>query len=334
MPETYDIPDVEIFALGNHHGYEFTDAEVERMVADTNAIDGRAPYVGIGHDRKDGDPRAGTLANLRYQAGKVIADFMGVPKKVFDAIRAGGLPKRSVELVRDYRDKAGSVFPWIIDAVALLGSAHPEVKDLADIETLYAKEGARRLVIFTEAEWPDDQREAEMPKENPAEVEEREVDVTTAEAEAEEKETEEEAEDTTEMDGLREENEKLREEIKGLQSEKGDLGDRVRDLEEKDRNATVDAVMSELGSEGKVLPAEAGVIRADLTDKLASPRMLSFGEKTEDAYKATVAQLRAREPKVDFGEKTTGGPNPERGGPPTTESEYRAQRADEAKNEK
>lgn len=326
MPDTYDIPDVEIFATGKHHGIEFTDADVQRMVADTNAQVGREPFVGVGHDREPDAARVGTLANLRAVGGKILADFMNVPQKIVDAIKAGSLPKRSVELCRDFKDKEGSIFPWIIDAVALIGAGHPEVKDLANVDALFAGEGDGRIVVFTEADWPSEPKEIDVTDNIDAKVEEPTVD-PVVEAEA----TEEE-EDTTEMDALKEENEDLKGQIEALKSENGDIGDKVANLEEKDRNRTVDALMSELQGDGRVLQAEADMLRADLLDKLASPRMLMFGEKNEDAFEATAAQLRARKPQINFAEKSGESGVSEVPKSATTLEEFKARQA-AAKNE-
>jgi hypothetical protein len=308
MPDTFDIPDVEIFAAGTFHKNSdkeatFDEDDLQRIVDDTNAIEGRAPYVRTGltppsdeqHSDDTMSPRFGTLKNIRRVGNKIVADLMRVPRSIVRAMKNGGLPGRSVEMTPNYQGK----YPYVLKALALIGNGHQEVKTLADVDALYASEGDEKSVyFFTEAEWPSD-KEKVMPESISTPVEETPVEEPIVEAEAEEKE-----EDTSELDALKAENKRLSDENAALKSENGDMVDRVGKLEEKDANTTVDAVMSELGREGKVLPAEADMIRADLLDKYTSPRMLSFGEKTEDAYKATVAQLKEREVKIDFTEKS------------------------------
>ncbi|MBM4029710.1 MAG: hypothetical protein FJ280_30570 [Planctomycetes bacterium] len=309
MKETYEIPNVEIFGTGKHRGFGFDDSVIAQMVADTNAQLGREPFIFVGHSEddepQDSHPRAGLLRNLRFHAGKIFADFSGVPAAVYRAIKNGGFPKRSVELIRDFTDKAGNVYPWIIDAVALIGAAHPEVKDLRDISKMYASDrdtSGVRLVIETSGEWPDTPRE--NAKENILMAEElKPQEEPKAPEPAKGAEPAPAVADTGALDAMRAERDALKAELDALKSEKTKDADRIAALEKRINEMGVDAQLDKLVHEGKVTPAEREAEKALMMELLPLPNKVKFGEKDVTLYERRVAELSARKPVVEFGEK-------------------------------
>jgi len=149
-PVTYDIPEVEIFRAGAWtdsagRTVTYTAEDIEGMAAASRELEGRfeAP-VKLGHDPEqplletDGLPAAGWLRNVRAAGGRLFADLAGVPKKVYELIRAGGYKKRSLEVLHNYRDEAtGRVYGHVAAGLALLGARLPAIGSLDDIRALY-----------------------------------------------------------------------------------------------------------------------------------------------------------------------------------------------------
>ena len=316
--KTIDIQGVEIFAVGTHHGVEYTEDDLQQIVNDTNAQEGREPYVFLGH--RDGadrgaKPRSGMLANLRYEAGKVIADILRIPADVMDAVKAGGYPKRSVEMIKNFRDKTGKVYPLIIDALALIGAGHPEVKDLADV---YATEEPQLITVFTEGGWPSvegdrmsDEKVTPDTNESPPEVtpkaEEKEVVMS------EETAVEESVEDETAVKKIEME--------ETLESQRIELSEAAsRHEEDKAENAklqktidgmNVDKVVTGFVTAGKVTPAEAVGLRVEMGALLNVRDKLKFGDEEMTLYDRRIKELEAREVLVNFGEEAETGEGPD-----------------------
>lgn len=121
---TYIIRNVPIFELGNHRGFDYDESWARRALqsfARHKSERGYLPPVILGHTRDDGEekPAVGFLDRLRLVGRRIIGDLSGVAKELFDEIRAGRWPYRSVEVF----DRAAQ-----ITAVALLGSTPPYMK--------------------------------------------------------------------------------------------------------------------------------------------------------------------------------------------------------------
>jgi cation transport regulator len=150
--ETVDIKDVEILAPGTWQGNKTVTVPPEAIgefCASFKALSADQklnyePPAKLGHDDKqkilqsDGYPAAGWVSGLREKAGKLIADFRGVPKKLADIIKAGGYKKVSSEFYQDY-EIGGKKWPWVLKAVAFLGADVPAVKTIGDIAAQYAE---------------------------------------------------------------------------------------------------------------------------------------------------------------------------------------------------
>lgn len=110
------------------------------------------PRLKIGHTdpRFDGSPALGRVDNLRLTDGDavLVGDFVDVPAAVASLL-PHSYPSRSVEALIDYTAPDGTVWPLVIQAVALLGGTAPGIETLADITGLYgvAASAARRVVV-------------------------------------------------------------------------------------------------------------------------------------------------------------------------------------------
>ncbi|GEM_PF-3404284 len=160
-PETFEIKDVEIFRAGTWtdsagRTVTYTEDDLKDMAEAHRALEGRLdPPVKLGHDPEqpllsaDGLPAAGWLRNVRAQGGRLLADLVGVPAKVYDLIRAGAYRKRSLEVLHGYLDEAtGSTHKHVAAGLALLGAALPAIGSLADIGALYGTPGGGAAYLY------------------------------------------------------------------------------------------------------------------------------------------------------------------------------------------
>ncbi len=146
--ETRDLTGVEILSPGVWNGRPYTDAELDAAVEafrelgpqGTNQI---RPPGKLGHDdeqtlaQEDGFPAIGWVSNL-YRSGKrLLADFVKVPAKVADLIKAGAYNSVSSEvyLGLNLNDKT---YPFVLRAVSFLGADAPAVKDIRSISDVAA----------------------------------------------------------------------------------------------------------------------------------------------------------------------------------------------------
>lgn len=138
------IAGVEIFSVGCWNGDDYSQKDLDHMVAAFNdaSIKFRPPLK-LGHTenqslvQQDGLPAAGWIGNLYTKAGKLLADFVDIPDKIFDLIVKGAYKNRSAEIIWNCEIN-GKKFPRMLSAVALLGADMPAVTNLADIHALYS----------------------------------------------------------------------------------------------------------------------------------------------------------------------------------------------------
>lgn len=142
--ETRELKDIEIFAAGKWNGRTYTEKDLFDMVNNFNILkDEIKPYLKLGHDenqkilQSDGYPSAGWVTNLKVKGKKLIADVVGIPKKIFELIQAGGYKRISSELYLNLRDSKNNVYNKVLRAVALLGADTPAVGTLGDLVAQY-----------------------------------------------------------------------------------------------------------------------------------------------------------------------------------------------------
>ena len=152
------ISGVESFAEGTWNNREITAADLQSIA---NAFKATAshvrPVLKLGHDddqklvQRDGLPAAGWIANVYVKGKKLLADFVDIPRKIFDLIERRAYRKVSVELYKGYTFD-GKTYDWLLGAVALLGADTPAVQTLADIIAAYSAEAKPEIFTIT----PDD----------------------------------------------------------------------------------------------------------------------------------------------------------------------------------
>lgn len=131
----------ELFSVGTWNGMKFSEGDIDSIVSSFNALGlgGRVPLK-LGHEGADArDIPESQFALGWVQAiwreGKTMFSRLDIPEKIFEAVKAGFLKFVSIELLHDV--KAGTrVIPYVLDAVALLGTDQPAVGILKDLQAL------------------------------------------------------------------------------------------------------------------------------------------------------------------------------------------------------
>lgn len=140
-----DLKGVEIFAVGKWNGNIIEQQTLSNLIEAFEATKEHfKPVLKLGHNdeqellKADGLPAAGWVTNLRVMGQKLVADFIDIPKKIFELIKKGAYKKVSVEIFRGYTFK-NRTFPDLLGAVALLGADTPAVLTLNDILERYSQ---------------------------------------------------------------------------------------------------------------------------------------------------------------------------------------------------
>jgi hypothetical protein len=151
--------DVDIFAVGEWNGYNFTPMDLQSVVDSFNAIgDKLQPYLKLGHNEEqlmaDGYPSLGWVKNLRINGTKLQCDFVDVPKVIRELVDKRAYKRVSCEFYKDFiaqPEETGDgkkLYSWVLRAVALLGGDTPAVTTLQDIINLYSKNSNANVVTF------------------------------------------------------------------------------------------------------------------------------------------------------------------------------------------
>lgn len=141
--DMHTVRGVEIFSTGMWNGKQITNETLD-LIADafsqTKAV--IKPHLKLGHDedqkllQSDGLPAAGWVENVRKVGSKLIADFVDIPKKVYQLIKNNAYRKVSCEIYNNI-EIDGQTYPKLLGAVALLGADMPGVLNLNDILSMY-----------------------------------------------------------------------------------------------------------------------------------------------------------------------------------------------------
>jgi hypothetical protein len=166
----HELKGAEIFAVGKWNGMEFTETDLDEIANNfgTLAEIHKVPLK-LGHNDEqpvtDGQPAIGWVSKVYRNGTKLLADFVDMPRTVYDAVKQRLYRTVSVELLFDV-DHKGNKFGHVLDAVALLGADHPAVNTLEDLNALLASRtsfaGGRRFCFETVAGKLDSKEENDM----------------------------------------------------------------------------------------------------------------------------------------------------------------------------
>lgn len=140
------IAGVEIFSVGEWNGNEYTLKDLQNIVtAFSETSPGVRPHLKLGHDKEqkllqnDGLPAAGWVEKVYIRGDKLLADFIDIPKKIYELLIHKAYRKVSVELWVNSKVNE-KIYPLALSAIALLGADAPGVENLNDILAMYKKD--------------------------------------------------------------------------------------------------------------------------------------------------------------------------------------------------
>ncbi len=141
--KTEILPALEIFSAGQHHGEHFSETDLDRMAEASRQCGFEVPLRLAAGDgdallKPEGAPSFGWLTNVRREGSRLVADAVGVPRKLAQAIARGGYKKIATQIFSNYESN-GRRWPKVLRGVTLLGGQMPRVGSLADLEKLYTR---------------------------------------------------------------------------------------------------------------------------------------------------------------------------------------------------
>jgi len=288
--QTFDIKDRVIFSAGIWNGDKYDEKDIENIVNAFKELKGQLrPPIKLGHTnkqkfaQKDGLPAIGWVENLRKVGKNLVADFVKIPKKIYELIKAGAYRTVSPEIYWNLNigDKK---YPYALKAVSLLGADIPACKNVDDILNLYYvdDENMSETKIYTlEA------KEMEELKKRIAELE-----VKLSESEKSEKEKTEKINELTES-------------LKKTTEEKESLTKQLSEIQAEKKKAEYSAALDNLVKEKKILPAHKEKLMNIL---LNTPEELQYSEKeTKVSLKEAILKIFSEMPELNINTETNSG---------------------------
>lgn len=294
---THSIRGVEVFRVGKWNGTEFTMGDLLGMVkAFRETRKAVMPFLKLGHNdeqdilRKDDLPAAGWVDDLYMEGDRLVADFSGIPGKVFDLLERGAYRTRSIEIWRNV-NIAGQTYPWLLTAVALLGAELPAVEGLNDILSLFAAQGGEAMRFEVEGKpLVFDLGNTTQTEDNTMTDEQKKAlaDAQNAVVEAEKKAAE-----------FQKENEDLKAKVATLETEKAaalkasaDIHAELGEFKRKANEAEVNAAIDDLIKNKKVSPAQKPALFALFCVAGSTTDMkFSIGEKKDLSLKDALLEF-------------------------------------------
>jgi len=276
--ETVEILGFPIFEAGTHNGDEYTEDDLDEIVANFEALKGEIkPPLKIGHMSEDdqkqfltkGMPSIGWVTGVRREGAKLLADIKNIPKKVGEIINAGSYKRFSAELYINYK-KGKDILGKALAAVSLLGADIPAVKTLPDVVALYNENSETRM-YFREVD--------EMAEEKGKDTKEFDEAIAKEKAEAEKAKAELE-EQKKAFEEAKAESDKIKAEKEQLDKELSMAASATANLLKERKQSEIATFMEKMKGGGKILPvfeSELTALMLDLDDK----KVVKFSEKTE-----------------------------------------------------
>lgn len=146
--ELFNIFGVEIFSTGTHKGDVYLEQDLDEMV-NAYAQTGFIPPLKLGHSSdKIGEPALGWCHNLRRIGSKLVADFMELPKIVFDAVKSRSYDRVSAEIYFQFKKQDGTILPKALKAVALLGAEIPAIRELKPLREVVHEDSSQEWKVY------------------------------------------------------------------------------------------------------------------------------------------------------------------------------------------
>jgi hypothetical protein len=298
--ELFSVKDVEIFSVGEWNGNKITDRDLDNIV-DAYSQTNRSIAIALklGHDAEqkilqaDGLPAAGWAQNVRKVGTKLVADFVDIPKKIYQLIKNKAYRKVSCEIYRNV--KVGEqTFPRLLGAVSLLGADLPGVLNLDDILSMYSIGGensavqnftnADKVCIITNDLYSNNEGDG-MPTENEKKAAELQAELDKAKAEAE----------------------AYKKRAETAEAEKAETAAKLIEAEQKEKAAQVDKFVTELQADKLCSKAMAPFVKELL---LEEKETYAIGDKKDLSKSDLVKEIlkfSKEAAKVNFEDQSTTG---------------------------
>lgn len=296
--DMHTVKGVEIFSTGLWNGKQINDGDLTAIVESFNSTrDKVRPFLKLGHDaeqkllQSDGLPAAGWIENVRKVGSKLVADFVDIPKKVYQLIKNNAYRKVSCEIYNNI-DIEGRKYPKLLGAVALLGADLPGVLNLNDILSMYsaprfaggiekfAANGSAVIITSDITSQPTKERDMTEPT----------VEVYKAQLEQSQK-------DLAAKDA----------EIEKYKNQAADAQKQIAEAARAARNAQIDAFVTKLQSDKLCSKSMAPLVKQLLGEPVEH---YTVGDNTKASREDVVTKLltfSAEAAKVNFEETTTEG---------------------------
>lgn len=246
----FSIKDVEIFSSGKWNGHDITDSDLDNIVDAFHKINAK-PSLKLGHcdDQEilkvSGMPSAGWVDNVRRAGSKIVADFVDMPKKIFQLVKNKAYRKVSCEIFNNV-DYEGNKYPRMLGAVALLGSELPGVLNLNDMLSLYSKESLNfNATMFASNESTDIIKE-EIYSEEPKQMADENIEKLKFQLEAAETAKNEAAKS---LEEAQKEAKELKDKFSLVEQEKKKSDEALADAVKREKAAQLDKFVTELTAE-------------------------------------------------------------------------------------
>lgn len=172
-----EIKNKELFKAGTYKGQTYTEKDIESLVSNTNYLienHGFKIPIKLGHDNNselselfkdmlesDSMPAFGHVENIRVEGSSAVGDLVNIPEPLFNLIDKNFFCKKSPEIWKTYKIK-DKTLGFVLDSIALLGAAQPEIPDLFTKECEDIQKGEN---IMPGTQLTEDQIKAQFLKE-------------------------------------------------------------------------------------------------------------------------------------------------------------------------
>lgn len=322
--ELKSIDAVEIFSAGTWNGDTYSVKDLDEMVkAFEETSQTVRPFLKLGHsdDQKllqaEGLPAAGWIGRVYRKGEKLLADFVDMPKTIYELIEKKAYRKVSSEIYVGVKIK-DKAYKYMLGAVALLGSELPGVMNLKDILSRYGLKDFEDIKSYTDNQsdlvvkaYSIDTNQDNKGEEDPMSKTEREIQLEQqlSDAQAEVKKFQTEATSTDEL--LKAETEKRE------AAEK-----KAFEYEQTAKNAEIEKQAAELVGE-KLITAGQKPYAIALLKNETDPETKKYSFKAGDQEKSLdrfellkeFTQLFSKKSEVNFEENSLDGDKGENRGP-------------------
>lgn len=296
--DMFRVNGVEIFSTGVWNGKQITDGDLAAIAASYTKASGTVrPFLKLGHDedqkllQSDGLPAAGWVENVRKVEGKLLADFVDIPKKIYQLIKNRAYRKVSCEIYNNITI-GGLKYSKLLGAVALLGADTPGVMNLNDILSMYCVPRDTSVIEKFAEQSKSDTITTDL--KNNGEVSMPELEEYKAQL----------AESAKQAEDLKAQLEASKAEADKFKSEAAEAQKLVAEAARKTQEAQVEKFVTELQSEKLISKAMAPMVKALVFETTEKYSIESKEYSKADLVKALFEQAKEAS-KVNFTETTS-----------------------------